>query len=185
SGYLLLKRRRLVAAAHAEESDAAQSREILLDVQRVEIDAEIGGADVAFMRPEIGVGSPQQREVEVDPAVDAAERIVRGRLELDAGGFVDGDIGGRRHGQAGQRHGREGRYGKMLLQCVPDPRCGSLSALDRPNTMQKSRASPGQAAPGGPARSSGTAPGTVCPGTRQRAAWRRGRASRPAGISRG
>ena len=54
--------------------------------------------------------------MQVDPALDAVQRIVGGRFELDARGLFRGEIGKAGHRQAGERHGGEGDYGKILFQ---------------------------------------------------------------------
>jgi hypothetical protein len=63
--------------------------------------------------------------MKIDAALDPVERVVRRRLELDAGGFPSGEIGESRHRQADQRDGNEGDDREELLQLLIRPMDGS------------------------------------------------------------
>ena len=123
--------------------NASQPFEILVDVKRVEIGLELAARHLAAPRCQEGVRLAQQRQVQIDPALDAVQRIVGDRVELDTRRLLRGKIGKAGHRQAGQRHGCKSDYGKILFQTsIRLSVMDHLSTLGRVNTTQNSGSLP-------------------------------------------
>ncbi len=99
-----------------EKADAAQAGEIVVDVERAEEGLELATRNLAVAGVEQRLRRAQQRQMQVDAALDAVERIIGRRLEFDARRLLRGEIGKARHRQADQRDGDEGDDREKLLQ---------------------------------------------------------------------
>ncbi|CCV11124.1 hypothetical protein MESS4_280061 [Mesorhizobium sp. STM 4661] len=123
----------------AQKADAAQAGEVLVDIERAEERLELAARNVAIAGVEQRLGRSQQRQMQVDAALDPVERVVRRRLELDARRLLRGEIGESRHHQADQRDGDESDNREELLQLLRRPMVGSrpLWATPRVNTMAR------------------------------------------------
>jgi hypothetical protein len=77
--------------------------------------------------------------VQINTALYPVERVIGGRFELDAGGFLRREIGKTRHRQGDQRNGDERDDWKQLLQGMMRSmsNAGPLWASRRANTMAR------------------------------------------------
>ena len=137
-----LDRRFGARSRETEKSQSAEPFEVLADIERIDIGLELLIRNLAGAGREVRVRDPQQRNVEVDAAFDAVQRIVGRRLELDPRRVLGGEIGKRGHCQAGDGHCGEGDDGKVLLQSTIRISCPRppLSTLGCANTMPNSTA---------------------------------------------
>ena len=109
----------LVAGPHQpEKADPAQPGEIGIGVERAVILIELRLRYRGVVRHEERLRRRQQRQVEVDAALDAVERIIGCRLEFQARGVLHADMDNPCDDEACQRQRQEYDGRKNSLQSV-------------------------------------------------------------------